>query len=294
MQTPTKRFTSSKTVCLFRNCSILFAPRQRKSDNLTLFDEAIRSTRQTVLNVHLDEQTRQQLTLSVKCAGMGIHNVTELSTPAFLSSVSKSRALVESIIKQDCQKLMYEKQLKNGGYLWEKMKLHRTATIRRNRKSGINLLLKFVSRSSKTSSLRLGANILSPYTCVCGAQADVKGIHALSCAKSSSCHTRHSLGNEAIKRAFCLTDIQSSVEPVGLSRDDGKRPDGITLSPWKNGLCLIWDFTCVDRLAMSNVARGTFPGLTIADNAEEAKQMKYESLTRNYIFQLVAGISSRS
>ena len=36
------------------------------------------------------------------------------------------------------------------------------------------------------SSLRLGANISSPYTCVCGAQADVKGIHALSCAKSSS------------------------------------------------------------------------------------------------------------
>ena len=53
------------------------------------------------------------------------------------------------------------------------------------------------------SSLRLGANISSPYTCVCGAQADVKGIHALSCAKSSSRQTRHRHGNEAIKRAFC-------------------------------------------------------------------------------------------
>ena len=75
------------------------APTFRRSDILTLFDEAIRSTLQTVLNVHLDEQTWQQLTLPVKCAGMGMHNVTELSTLAFLSSVSKSRALVESIIK---------------------------------------------------------------------------------------------------------------------------------------------------------------------------------------------------
>ena len=94
--------------------------------------------------------------------------------------------------------------------------------------------------------------------------------------------------NEAIKRNFCLSDFQSSLEPIGLSCDDGKRPDGITLSPWKNGLCLIWDFTCVNRLAMSNVARGTFPGPTIADKAVEAKRMKYESLTRNYIFQPVA------
>ena len=59
------------------------------------------------------------------------------------------------------------------------------------------------------------------------------------------------------------------------------RANGITL-------CLIWDFTCVNRLAMSNVARGTFPGPTIADKAVEAKRMKYESLTRNYIFQPVA------
>ena len=94
---------------LIKNCPFIpkllytlrTAPTFRRSDILTLFDEAIRSTLQTVLNVHLDEQTWQQLTLPYKCAGMGIHNVTELSTPAFLNSVSKSRALVESIIKTE-------------------------------------------------------------------------------------------------------------------------------------------------------------------------------------------------
>ena len=183
------------------------------------------------------------------------------------------------------------------------MKLHRTSAIRRNRKSGINLSLKMVSGSSKTSplnktisrgsgdwinnlpsstlklkltpeqfriasSLRLGDNISSPYTCEFGAQADVKGIHVLPCAKSCSHHRRHGLGSEAIKRAFCLSEIQSSLEPVGLSLDDRKRPDGFTLSPWKNALCLIWDFTCFNSLAMSNVARGTFPGPTMADKVE--------------------------
>ena len=39
---------------------------------------------------------------------------------------------------------------------------------------------------------------------------------------------------------------------------------------------------------MSNVGRGTLQSPTIADKAEEAKRMNYESLTRNYIFQSVA------
>ena len=97
----------SKTVKNIKNClfipkllyTLRTAPTFERSDIPTLFDEAIRSTLQTVPNVPLDEQTWQQLTLPVKCARMGIHKVTELSTPAFLSSVSKSRALVESIIK---------------------------------------------------------------------------------------------------------------------------------------------------------------------------------------------------
>jgi len=27
-------------------------------------------------------------------------------------------------------------------------------------------------------------------------------------------------------------------EPLGLTRSDGKRPDGVTLNPWSNGKCL--------------------------------------------------------
>jgi len=34
-----------------------------------------------------------------------------------------------------------------------------------------------------------------------------------------------------------------SKEPSGLSRSDGKRPDGLTLIPWRAGRSLIWDVT---------------------------------------------------
>ena len=65
---------------------------------LQKFDDLIRDTLQTILNVSLDENTWQQLTFSVKLAGMGISSVTDFAAPACLLSVRKSRVFVESII----------------------------------------------------------------------------------------------------------------------------------------------------------------------------------------------------
>jgi hypothetical protein len=39
--------------------------------------------------------------------------------------------------------------------------------------------------------------------------------------------------------------VNSTLEPNGLSRDDGKRPDGMTLVPWIKGQPLVWDVTVV-------------------------------------------------
>jgi len=36
-----------------------------------------------------------------------------------------------------------------------------------------------------------------------------------------------------------------SIEPVGISRRDGKRPDGMTQIPWRSGKLLIWDVTVI-------------------------------------------------
>ena len=73
-----------------------------------------------------------------------------------------------------------------------------------------------------------------------------------------------------------------------MSRDDGKRPDGITLTPWCNGRPLVWDFTCVDTLAQSNLPFSRQEGGKLASFAEENKRRKYSSLSRELTFVPVA------
>ena len=36
-------------------------------------------------------------------------------------------------------------------------------------------------------------------------------------------------------------DIPVFQEPSGMLGIDGKRPDGVTLLPWKQGKCATWD-----------------------------------------------------
>ena len=75
--------------------------------------------------------------------------------------------------------------------------------------------------------------------------------------------------------------VPSVLEPAGLSRTDGKRPDGVRAIPWQRGKPLVWDVTFVDSLAPSRVKQqGSF---TTA--AETQKTLKYENIEeRGYIF----------
>ena len=85
---------------------------------------------------------------------------------------------------------------------------------------------------------RLGAPVCAPHTCICGATVESSGIHGLSCRKSAGRILRHNALNDLIKRSLATVEIPSRLEPTSLSRSDGKRPDGITLMPWKQGQCL--------------------------------------------------------
>ena len=136
--------------------------------------------------------------------------------------------------------------------------------------------------------LRLGAQVCSTHKCVCGAEVDPTGQHALICKKTKSRFCRHSLGNDAIHRALASAEVPSTLEPLGLCRSDGKRPDGLTLFPWARGKSLVWDFTCVHRLAASYSRHATAPGAVIAAQAEEKKVSKYSELARQYVVQPVA------
>ena len=132
--------------------------------------------------------------------------------------------------------------------------------------------------------LRLGANICLPHTCRCGAQVGMDGVHRLSCRFSAGRHIRHTMLNDIIQKALSAARIPATLEPGGLARSDGKRPDGLTLVPWKSGRHMIWDVTVVDTFAPSYVdSTAVSPGRA-AVQAECRKSSKYAELMSDYHF----------
>ena len=88
-----------------------------------------------------------------------------------------------------------------------------------------------------------------------------------------------------IKKALASADIPSKLEPAGLCREDGKRVDGLTLVPWSRGSSLIWDATCTDTLAASNVKMSAREAGMAAENRARLKERKYRTLIeQNYHF----------
>jgi len=89
--------------------------------------------------------------------------------------------------------------------------------------------------------LRLGSALCQPYKCICGAAVDTRGSHALSCRRNPGRSQRHHFVNDLIWRSLSKAGYPSIKEPQGLLRSDGKRPDGPTLIPWRDGGCATWD-----------------------------------------------------
>ena len=137
-------------------------------------------------------------------------------------------------------------------------------------------------------AFRLGTKVCAPHTCICGATVESSGIHGLSCRKSAGRIIRHNALNDLIKRSLATAEIPSRLEPTSLFRSDGKRPNGISLMPWKQGRCLVWDVTCCGTLANSHLNRAvTGPGV-VATDAENRKQLKYEAISQTHCFIPVA------
>ena len=94
--------------------------------------------------------------------------------------------------------------------------------------------------------------------------------------------------NDIVKRAFTSAKIPACLEPSGLNRTDGKRPDGVTVAPWKSGKLLIWDVTCQDTFAPSYSASATSEAGAVAALAEERKIAEYADLSQMHHFSPVA------
>jgi hypothetical protein len=132
--------------------------------------------------------------------------------------------------------------------------------------------------------LRLGCALCQSHTCRCGTTVDTLGSHAWICKRNAGRSQRHAFINELICRALARADIPAVKEPHGLARNDGKRPDGLTLVPWQSGRSATWDVTVTDTLAASYLNLSVSNAASAAEAAASRKTTKYRALSENYHF----------
>ena len=137
-------------------------------------------------------------------------------------------------------------------------------------------------------ALKLGAHICEAHSCRCGKRVDRSGRHGLSCRYSAGRFPRHANLNDVVKRALATAGIPSWLEPVGLDRGDGRRPDGVTVFPYSRGKSLCWDSTCVDTFCSTSVADTAVTPGAAATRAEGRKRERYSGLTDRYLFEPVS------
>ena len=106
---------------------------------------------------------------------------------------------------------------------------------------------------------------------------DAQGLHAMVCKKAPGKIAGHLVFSDIILRAVGAAGIPAVKEPSGLDRQDGKRPDGLTLIPWHGGRSLVWDVMVVRPLAASYVDRAATDACTVADMAATRKTEKYST-----------------
>ena len=73
-----------------------------------------------------------------------------------------------------------------------------------------------------------------------------------------------------------------------MDRGDGKRPDGLSIFPFKRGLCLCWDATCVNTFANTNLFNSAVSAASAAEEAEKLKRLKYPALVQRFQFEPIA------
>ncbi|KAF0288994.1 Ubiquitin carboxyl-terminal hydrolase 2 [Amphibalanus amphitrite] len=138
-------------------------------------------------------------------------------------------------------------------------------------------------------ALRLGATVCEQHRCrLCGRQVDQLGHHGLSCVKSAGRLPRHAQLNDVVRRGLASAGIPSILEPVGLDRGDGKRPDGLTLFPYSGGMCLTWDATCADTFADTVLIQTALEPGAAARAAEDRKRRHYSEISSRFKFVPIA------
>ena len=125
-------------------------------------------------------------------------------------------------------------------------------------------------------------------TCPCGTEVDSRGLHGLSCRRSTARQQRHADLNDIMWRAIRRAQIPVAKQPVGLTRRDGKRPDGATLIPRSRDKPPACDVTVPGTFAESRLKEMSIRRGAAADGAAELERTKYTAVTstHTYLHQL--------
>lgn len=273
----------------------------------------------------MTQQQWTQATLPINFGGLGIRRLQDIYLPAFLSSSFGVKSHVSHILNfQDTTFIIHldealekwkvvnnlqEPSIKHLQKKWDLINVQRI--IEENFKfTSKTDLARFKALQCKESNawlhaipspnigtvmdnntlricigLRLGCNICSTHTCICRSLVLPNGLHGLSCPKCIAKYQRHIGMNDIIHRTLSSLHIPANLEPMGLSRNDGKRPDGVTLTPWFKGKPLVWDATCVDTFADSYLSKTSTKSRQLANYAASQKHKHYSQLlsSNNYI-----------
>jgi len=82
--------------------------------------------------------------------------------------------------------------------------------------------------------------------------------------------------------------IPSVKEPNGLTRSDGKRPNGFTSIPWHEGRSVTWDVTVTNTVAASYLAMSSVRSASAAEAAATRKDDEYIEISRVHLFYSIA------
>jgi len=93
----------------------------------------------------------------------------------------------------------------------------------------------------------------------------------------------HQALNKLVARAFVSAGTLVTKESNGLSRSDGKRPDGLFLIPWQEGKPICWDVTVIRPLVNSYLQSATASAGAVAEFAATRKVAKYSALEDQYL-----------
>ena len=199
------------------------------------------------------------------------------------ATACKQRAWDESIVKDDINHLFATASQRDKSRLLAVTSSHSGDWLHALPIDSCGLRLE-----NEDIHVAVGLHLGAALQCPCGALVEVNGLHGLPCKLGSGKHSRHASINEIIYHVCCCADIPAVKEPTGLTRTDGKRPDGSTLVPWSAGKCVIWDVTIADNMAPFYATILSLSAGLVAEQSSARKVAKYSELAISHIFVPIA------